>query len=126
MPPSPISQKSCVLCAIRDDIPEEVRLELEQIGGLDGLCSQVPPMEKLEASSRIHHALSDPMRIKILCLLRVQPLCVCVIKQCIRMADSKLSYHLNILKEAGLIEGHTKKNWIIYRLTDTGKRYGEG
>ncbi len=126
MPPGPISQKSCVLCAIRDDIPEEVRLELEQIGGLDGLCSQVPPMEKLESSSRIHHALSDPMRIKILCLLRVQPLCVCVIKQCIRMADSKLSYHLNILKEAGLIEGHTKKNWIIYRLTDTGKRYGEG
>lgn len=72
---------------------------------------------------RIHHALSDPVRIKILHLLSVQPLCVCVIKQCVRMADSKLSYHLNILKDRGLIEGQTRKNWIIYRLTDAGTQY---
>jgi ArsR family transcriptional regulator len=64
--------------------------------------------------------------MEILHLLRVQPLCVCVIKQCVQMADSKLSYHLNILKETGLIEGQTRKNWIIYHLTDTGKRYVEG
>lgn len=39
--------------------------------------------------------------MKILHLLRVQPLCVTVIKQWVQMADSKLSYHLNILKETG-------------------------
>ena len=54
-------------------------------------------------------------------LLAAQPLCVCVIKQCIRIADSKLSYHLSILKETGFIEGQTRKNWIIYRLTDSGR-----
>ena len=120
------NQKSCFSCGIRDDIPEEVRIELEQIGGLEGLCSRLPSNKDLESSSRIHHALSDPMRMKILYLLQVQPLCVCVIKQCVQMADSKLSYHLNILKGSGLIEGQTKKNWIIYRLTDTGKSYVEG
>jgi ArsR family transcriptional regulator, arsenate/arsenite/antimonite-responsive transcriptional repressor len=39
------------------------------------------------------------------------------------MADSKISYYLNIMKETGLIEGQTKKNWIIYRLTAEGEKY---
>jgi ArsR family transcriptional regulator, arsenate/arsenite/antimonite-responsive transcriptional repressor len=82
----------------------------------------VPSDEHLESSSRIHHALSDSVRMKILCLLQVQQLCVCVIEQCVRMADSKISYHRNILKETGLIEGQTKKNWIIYHLTAKGEK----
>ncbi len=119
------SPKSCEICGVRDDIPEEVLGELAQIGGLEGLCSRLPPGESLELSSRVHHALSDPVRLKILHLLAVQPLCVCVIKQCVRVADSKLSYHLSVLKESGLIEGRPEKNWIIYRLTGAGKAYLE-
>lgn len=119
------SQKSCDICGVRDDIPEEVLEELAQIGGLEGLCSRLPSPESLESMSRMHHALSDPVRMKILHLLLVQPLCVCVIKQCVQIADSKLSYHLNVLKGCGLIEGHQEKNWIIYRLTGTGKAYLE-
>jgi ArsR family transcriptional regulator len=38
-------------------------------------------------------------------------------------AGSKLSYHLNILKESGLIEGKYHGNWIIYSLTDTGREH---
>lgn len=123
MPPRKSSKSACISCDLRDDIPEEVRRELDHVGGLAGLCSLLPPDEDLESMGRIHHALSDPVRIKILHLLSVQPLCVCVIKQCVRMADSKLSYHLNILKDRGLIEGQTRKNWIIYRLTDAGTQY---
>ena len=40
-----------------------------------------------------------------------------------RIADSKLSYHLTILKEAGLIEGEYHGNWIIYSITGAGSRY---
>ncbi len=109
--------------SIPEDIPEEVCTDLFQIGGIEGLCGRLPPEEDLESVCRIHHALSDPIRMKILCLLLAQPLCVCVIKQCVRIADSKLSYHLSILKESGLIEGRSEKNWIIYRLTDKGKPY---
>jgi ArsR family transcriptional regulator, arsenate/arsenite/antimonite-responsive transcriptional repressor len=126
MPSRQSTQKASAHGGIRDDIPAEVRAELAQVGGLEGLCSQLPSQEFLESETRMHHALSDPVRLKILHLLQVQPLCVCVIKQCIRIADSKLSYHLNILKESGLIEGRTEKNWIIYRLTDTGRTTGSG
>jgi ArsR family transcriptional regulator len=38
------------------------------------------------------------------------------------LAGSKLSYHLNILKESGLIEGKYHGNWIIYSLTVSGKK----
>jgi ArsR family transcriptional regulator, arsenate/arsenite/antimonite-responsive transcriptional repressor len=66
------------------------------------------------------------VRIKILAGPQVQPLCVCVIKQCVRMGGSKISYPLNIMKEAGFIEGQTKKNWNINHLTAEGEKYVEG
>ncbi|MDD1704012.1 MAG: ArsR family transcriptional regulator [Methanoregula sp.] len=54
--------------------------------------------------------------------LAVQPLCVCVIKEIAGIADSKLSYHLNQLKKAELIEGEPQGSWIIYHLTWLGER----
>ena len=77
----------------------------------------------LRQKSRVYHALSDPLRLTILYLIKDQPLCVCVINRFTRLSGSKLSYHLNILKESGLIEGEYHGNWIIYSLTDTGRKY---
>jgi len=105
------------------EIPDVIRKELEQRGGFDALLNSVPPMKDLEKRTKTYHALSDPIRMTILCLLSVQPLCVCVIKACIRIADSKLSYHLTILKKAELIEGESQGNWIIYSLTEKGKKF---
>ena len=52
-----------------------------------------------------------------------QPLCVCVIKEVVKIADSKLSYHLSILKEQDFIAGEQQGNWIIYSITDHGARH---
>jgi predicted transcriptional regulator len=35
---------------------------------------------------------------------------------------SKLSYHLKLLKRAGLIDSQKNKNFLAYRLTNLGKR----
>jgi len=35
---------------------------------------------------------------------------------------SKLSYHLKLLKEAGLVDSKKDKNFLIYRLTDLGRK----
>lgn len=93
------------------------------MGGFEALTRQVPGRRELEATSRIHHALSDPLRLTILHLLKRQHLCVCVINRFIRIGGSKLSYHLGILKESGLIEGHYEGNWIIYSITGEGRNY---
>jgi len=105
------------------DIPEQVRKELEDLGGFEALAGRIPATRDLEEKSRVYHALADPLRLTILYLLRDQPLCVCVINRFMRLAGSKLSYHLNILKESGLIEGEYHGNWIIYSLTDTGRGF---
>jgi DNA-binding transcriptional ArsR family regulator len=105
------------------EIPGPIRRELEELGGFGALAERIPPPADLKEKSRIYHALSDPLRLTILYLIRDQPLCVCVINRFMRLAGSKLSYHLNILKESGLIEGEYHGNWIIYSLTDTGREY---
>jgi ArsR family transcriptional regulator len=87
---------------------------------MEALARQIPSRKKMEERSRIYHALSDPIRLSILYIIRNQPLCVCVINRFMRLSGSKLSYHLTSLKEAGLIEGEYQGNWIIYSITERG------
>ena len=103
-------------------LPAEVDDQLALIGGIAGLMGRLPGAEALAESSLVHHALSEPLRLKIVHALAVQPLCVCVIKEIVGIADSKLSYHLNQLKKADLIVGEQQGSWIIYHLTPLGER----
>ena len=104
-------------------LPGEITESLKKYGGVAGLLERLPDEDTLNLSCGIHQALSDPARLKIIAMLGVQPLCVCVLKACLGMADSRLSYHLSVLKKAGLIEGEQQGNWIIYCLTEEGERW---
>jgi ArsR family transcriptional regulator len=104
------------------ELPPQVQEELAAMGGLDALAKRIPTQPELENRGKIYQALSDPLRLSILYIIRDQPLCVCVINRFMRLSGSKLSYHLTILKEAGLIEGTYEGNWIIYSVTDRGRR----
>lgn len=103
-------------------LPAEVDCQLAQTGGVTGLMGRLPSVEALTAASLVHHALSEPLRLRIAHALAIQPLCICVIKEIVGIADSKLSYHLNQLKKADLIVGEQQGSWIIYRLTPLGER----
>jgi ArsR family transcriptional regulator len=61
-------------------------------------------------------ALSDPLRLKILSLLRSQELCVCELCEKLGVSQSKLSFHLKNLKEANLIRSRQEGRWIYYSL----------
>lgn len=106
-------------------IPEEIADSLCSCGGVEGLIEQLPPDTVFAQMQGWYQACADPARLKILSLLMIQPLCVCVIKAVIKMADSKLSYHLNILKKAGMIEGDQQGQWIIYHITDQARAFLE-
>jgi len=105
------------------DIPEPIQKELDAMGGLEALKKCIPPQKELDTRSGICQALSDPLRLTILYVIKDQPLCVCVINRFMRLSGPKLSYHLNILKEHCLIEGENNGNWIIYSITDRGRRF---
>lgn len=62
------------------------------------------------------HALSDPLRLQIVDLLKTQELCVCDLCEALDIAQSKLSFHLKILKEAQLVQSRQEGRWIYYRL----------
>lgn len=62
------------------------------------------------------HALSEPLRLQILDLLREQELCVCDLCEALGTAQSKLSFHLKALKEADLVRSRQEGRWIYYSL----------
>ena len=123
--PLPVSSEAEEECSVRCEIPEVIRDDMVQIGGIPGLKTRLPSPERIGEISATHHALSDPVRVSILHLLAVQPLCVCVIRECIGVSGSKLSYHLNVLKENGLIVSEQQGYWMIYQLTKKGRIFAE-
>ncbi len=62
------------------------------------------------------HALSDPLRIQVIELLRSQELCVCELCDRLEVTQSKLSFHLKNLKEADLVRSRQEGRWIYYSL----------
>ena len=109
-------------CEFSKDLPDTIQKELDKKGGMEGLLARMPDASALHASGRLHQALADPIRLTVMYALLSQPLCVCIIKAVVNIADSKLSYHLNILKEQDFISGEQQGNWIIYSITDRGRQ----
>ena len=61
-------------------------------------------------------ALSDPVRREILLLLRKGRLSAGEIGSHFDMTGATISYHLGILKKAGLVFESREKNYIFYEL----------
>lgn len=62
------------------------------------------------------HALSEPLRIQVIDLLRENELCVCDLCEALDVAQSKLSFHLKTLKDANLLRSRQEGRWIYYSL----------
>ena len=72
--------------------------------------------EELAGAARLFHALSDPTRLQLVDLLRGGERCVCELTDALAAAQSRLSFHLRILKDAGLVLDRRQGRWIYYRL----------
>lgn len=72
----------------------------------------------LESRAGVFGALSDPIRLSILDHLSSDQRCVCELQGALDIAPNLLSYHLRILREAGLVEATRRGRWVDYRLAD--------
>lgn len=61
-------------------------------------------------------ALADPTRLRVLKLLGRGELCVCEIAAALAIEQPRLSFHLRILKQAGIVSVRRRERWILYRL----------
>lgn len=69
--------------------------------------------------SKVFKALSDETRLRIVRLLENGELCVCHIVAAVDMSQSRISFHLKILKEAGLVKDRREGKWMHYRLNES-------
>ena len=67
-------------------------------------------------AARLFHALSDETRLTILERLRQGERCVCELTDALDAAQSRLSFHLKTLKDAGLVTDRREGRWMYYTL----------
>jgi ArsR family transcriptional regulator len=69
-------------------------------------------------SAIAHHfqILADPIRLATVELLQERELCVCELCDLLEIAQSKLSFHLKKLREAGFVIARQEGRWTYYRL----------
>lgn len=61
-------------------------------------------------------ALADTTRWRIIRLVRGEALCVCELADILRMPQSSVSSHVQIIRRAGLLEGETCGKWTYFRI----------
>jgi ArsR family transcriptional regulator len=70
----------------------------------------------LSRAVQLFHALSDETRLEIVQRLRSGERCVCDLTDLLDAAQSRLSFHLKVLKDAGLVADRREGRWVHYSL----------
>jgi len=100
-------------------------------------CCSLSDEDSREELARVAKALSDPIRLEMLeimargrsCCELPDPasrgvpgaqephgICVCEFQEQFGLAQSKVSYHLRVLKDAGLMNTETRGKWSFYTI----------
>ena len=74
-----------------------------------------PSLDRVRAA-QLFHALSDDTRLGILEKLRGGEHCVCDLQDDLDAAQSRLSFHLRVLKDAGLVIDRKDGRWSYYSI----------
>jgi ArsR family transcriptional regulator len=71
-------------------------------------------------------ALADATRVRVLAALRGGELCVCELSDALEVAQSTLSTHLQVIREADLVQTRKEGKWVYYALKPEAKRLLKG
>ncbi|MFB6113735.1 MAG: ArsR/SmtB family transcription factor [Halodesulfurarchaeum sp.] len=97
--------------------PDEFRIAPETMTQLEAITSSC----NVASAHEIFKALADERRVLIMRLLEESELCVCDLVELFDIEYSKLSYHLKVLKDAGLVTANRDGNYVTYRPTESGE-----
>ena len=76
----------------------------------------VATLSQHSRAARWFHALSDETRLEIVAMLSHGERCVCELQGSLDAAQSRLSFHLRTLKDAGLVTDRRDGRWVYYAL----------
>ncbi|WTY92117.1 metalloregulator ArsR/SmtB family transcription factor [Sphaerisporangium sp. NBC_01403] len=87
-----------------------------------GCCAPIEsvPLDPAHAvdMAKVFKALGDPVRLRLLSLIAAHPdgeVCVCDLTDLFDVAAPTVSYHLKLLREAGLVDHDRRGTWVYYR-----------
>ena len=72
----------------------------------------------------LFRALSDGTRLRIVKLLENGELCVCHLMEILEMSQSRISRHMGLLKNAGLVNDRREGRWVHYSLNEETHKPG--
>lgn len=67
-------------------------------------------------TARLFQALADETRVRVIDMLASGEKCVCDLQDALGAAQSRLSFHLKVLREAGLVNDRKQGRWNFYSL----------
>ena len=102
------------------DCNDEGNLCLERYANLNlkELKKEIPSDDSLYNISDILKAVSDPLRLKIIYLLKNGELCGCHIDSALDKPQSTISHHLTILKKSKLVNWRKEGTWTHFSLVN--------
>jgi ArsR family transcriptional regulator len=83
------------------------------------LAREPLPQVGADELAPLFKALADPMRLRLLSLIACHDggeSCVCDLLEAFDVTAPSVSYHLRILREAGLISAERRGTWVYYRV----------
>jgi len=72
--------------------------------------------DDVKKRSYVLKALADPIRIKILHLLKNRPMCTCEVMVALDLSEPNASHHLNLLERNGIVSSERMGKWVFYKL----------
>ena len=82
------------------------------------VSEKMPDEDKLYDLAELFKVFGDSTRIKILCSLFDQELCVQEITDCVGASQSAVSHQLRLLKQAKLVKSKRQGKLMLYALAD--------
>lgn len=79
----------------------------------------IPDASLVETASVLLKAVADPTRLRILCALGADELCVCDIAASLGLSESAVSHQLRALRETRLVAHRKDGRVVYYRLNDS-------
>lgn len=77
-------------------------------------------MQDCATTAKVFKAICDETRVSIMLFLQRGEKCACNISDELNIAQSKLSYHMKILCESGLVESWYIGKWTHYKISKSG------
>jgi ArsR family transcriptional regulator, arsenate/arsenite/antimonite-responsive transcriptional repressor len=109
------------MCQIREVVNQEQLPVIAADGGqcCAPLAAEPLPQAGADELAALFKALADPVRLRLLSLIACHDggeSCVCDLLDAFDVTAPSVSYHLKILREAGLISSDRRGTWVYYRV----------